>query len=193
MHNSVDLSLFSSRGYNKGASTIKIILWYFVNAFFVRCSWNVLGKTKKIILAFFGAKIGSGIVIKNEVIIKYPWYFKAGKNVWLGEKCWIDNIARVELGDNVCISQGALLLTGNHDYKKADFPYRNGDIKIEDGAWIGARAVVCSGVTVHSHAVLTAGSVATKDLDAYGVYQGNPAVKIRCRHIDDNVSPEAVN
>lgn len=183
MSNKVDLSLFSVGKYDKGASSLKIAIWYMVNAFVVRAPWNVFGGVKKLLLILFGAKVGTGLVIKNEVVVKFPWYFKTGKNVWLGEKCWIDNIAPVELGDNVCVSQGALLLTGNHDYKKKDFPYRNGKIKIEDGAWIGAKAVVCSGVTVHSHAILTAGSVATRDLDAYGVYQGNPAMKVRERVI----------
>lgn len=183
MSNNVDLSLFSVGNYDKGASPLKIILWYFVNAFFIRCSLNVVGGIKKAFFKIFGAKIGTGFVVKNEVTIKSPWYFKAGDNVWLGEKCWIDNLAKVELGNNVCISQGALLLTGNHDYKRRDFPYKNGEIRIEDGAWIGAKAIVCAGVTVHSHAVLTAGSIATKDLDAYGIYQGNPAVKIRERCI----------
>lgn len=185
MANKVDLSLFSVGKYDKGASSLKIAIWYMVNAIAVRAPWNVFGGLKKLFLVLFGAKVDRGLVIKNEVVVKSPWFFKAGKNVWLGEKCWIDNLAPIELGDNVCVSQGALLLTGNHDYKKKDFPYRNGSIKIEDGAWIGAKSVVCSGVTVHSHAVLTAGSVATKDLDAYGVYQGNPAVKIRVRVIDE--------
>jgi putative colanic acid biosynthesis acetyltransferase WcaF len=38
-------------------------------------------------------------------------------------------------------------------------------------------------VKVHSHAVLSMGSVATKSLDAYGIYQGNPAIKVKEREI----------
>lgn len=56
-------------------------------------------------------------------------------------------------------------------------------IKIEDGAWVGAKTTVCSGVTVHRNAILTVGSVATKDMLQNGIYQGNPAVKIRERRI----------
>lgn len=46
---------------------------------------------------------------------------------------------------------------------------------------IGAGAIVTLGVTAHTHAVLAAGSVATKDLDAYMIYQGNPAKPVRER------------
>ena len=50
-----------------------------------------------------------------------------------------------------------------------------GDITLEDGVWIGARAVVGPGVTCGSHSVLAMGSVATKDMDSWSVYRGNPA------------------
>lgn len=59
-----------------------------------------------------------------------------------------------------------------------------GDIVIEDGAWIGAHSVVTPGVTCHSHAVLAVNSVATKDLAAYTIYQGNPAVKVKERVVE---------
>ena len=129
------------------------------------------------------AKIGKGLVIKNNVIIKSPWNLVVGDDCWLGECCWIDNLDKVVIGSNVCISQGALLLTGNHDYTISSMPYRNAPIKIEDGAWIGAKTTVCPGVTVHRNAILTVGSVATKDMEQNGIYQGNPAVKIRERKI----------
>lgn len=87
------------------------------------------------------------------------------------------------IGSNVCISQGAMLLTGNHDYTNPTMPYRNAAITIEDGAWIGAQTIVCPGVTVHRNAILTVGSVATKDMAANGIYQGNPATFIRNRII----------
>jgi len=171
----VDLGGFSEKGFDKGAGKLKIAMWYMVNALLVRASWNPLMGVKIALLRVFGAKIGRGLVIKNEVRIKSPWYLTIGDNCWLGERCWIDNLERVSIGANVCISQGALLLTGNHDYKEATMPYRNAPVVIEDGAWIGANSTVCPGVTVHENAILTVGSVATKDMKANGIYQGNPA------------------
>lgn len=181
--NKVDLNLFSSKSFNKGKNNFIIILWYFVNALIVKASWNPFMGLKIILLKSFGAKVGNGLVIKNNVIIKYPWKLAIGENCWLGENCWIDNLDYVTIGNNVCISQGAMLLTGNHDYTQLSFDYRNASILIEDGVWIGAKAIVCPGVICKSHSILYAGSVASRNLDSFSIYQGIPAVKIRERKL----------
>jgi putative colanic acid biosynthesis acetyltransferase WcaF len=131
----------------------------------------------------FGASIGKSVVIKPYVNIKYPWRLKVGDHVWIGERVWIDNLGDVEVKSHSCLSQGAFLLCGNHDYRKPAFDLLIGDIIIEEGAWIGARAVVCPGIKVGTHAVLSVGSIATKDLQPFSIYQGNPAVEIRKRII----------
>jgi len=120
-------------------------------------------------------------MIKPCVNIKYPWNLTVGNNTWIGENVWIDSLVMITIGCNVCLSQGAVLITGSHNYKKPSFDLVTGSIILEDGVWIGALAVVNQGITVASHAVLTTGSVATKNLEAYSIYQGNPAVKIRPR------------
>ena len=183
--NSVRLATFNGSNFDKGAGFLKITLWYFVNALLVRASWNPFMGIKIVLLRMFGARIGKGLVIKNNVVIKSPWNLTVGDDCWLGEDCWIDNLDKVCIGNNVCISQGALLLTGNHDYTVSSMPYRNAAITLEDGAWIGAKAVVCPGVTVHRNAILTVGSVATKEMEENGIYQGNPAVRVRTRVLKD--------
>lgn len=179
----IDLSSFTTGDFDKGAGKLKITLWYFMNALFVRASWNPFMEIKIWLLKAFGAKIGQGLVIKNNVVIKYPWKLTVGDNVWLGENCWIDNLDNVIIGNNVCISQGALLITGNHDYTKVDFPYRNAPILIEDGAWVGAKSVIAPGVTIMENSIITVGSVMTHDTEPCGIYQGNPAVKVKERVI----------
>ena len=183
MNNVVDLSKFTVGNFDKGAGKFKQALWYLVNAVFVRPSFIPFMSFKLFLLRLFGAKIGKRICIKPCVLIKSPWNLVVGDDCWIGEKVWIDNLDKVYIGNNVCISQGALLLTGNHDYKVSSMPYRNAPIILEDGTWVGAKAIVCSGVTVHENAILTVGSVSTKDMDANGIYQGNPAKKIRERVI----------
>ena len=181
-----DLSKFDNDWYSHGASVFKRLAWLVVNGFFFINPLNPLSNLKVWILRLFGAKIGKGVVIKPNVNIKHPWFLTIGDNVWIGESVWIDNLRPVLIGNNVTLSQGALLLTGSHDYKSITFDLIVKEIKLEDGVWIGAKAIVCPGVTCRSHSILTVGSVATKDLDAYVIYQGIPAEKKRNRIIKSN-------
>lgn len=169
-------SQFSSRN-------LRNIFWYLCNGLFLKTLLPIPMGFKRWLLRQFGARIGPNVVIKPDVNIKFPWLLEVGANTWIGEGVWIDNLVTVKIGANVCLSQGALLLCGNHDYSSPRFTLMTRPITLEDGVWIGARAVVCPGVTARSHAVLAVGSVASRELDAYSIYQGNPALKIRDRKI----------
>ncbi len=179
--NSVELSDFNNRWYDPGGGAVKRMLWYFVNIVFFQNPFNPINGLKVFLLRVFGADIGSGVVIKPAVNIKYPWMLTIKSHVWIGEKVWIDNLAPVTLGNNVCLSQGSMLLTGSHNYKTKAFDLMVKEIVLEDGVWIGAKALVCPGVRCQSHSILAAQSVATQDLEAWSVYQGNPATFKRKR------------
>ena len=152
------------------------------SALFLQHSLALWNSLKVTLLRTFGASIGKGVLIKPRVQIEFPWKLKVGNHVWIGEGVWIDNLAEVTIEDQVCISQGAYLLTGNHNYKKPTFDLITSPILLKEGSWVGAKSTVCPGVTVGKGAILTVGSIATKDLEANSIYQGNPAVKIRDRN-----------
>lgn len=177
------LNKFNNDWYNPGAGSLKRLLWYFTNIVWVNSHMPFSG-VKIFMLRLFGAKIGEGVVIKPKVNVKYPWNLTIGNHVWVGENVWIDNLGKAIIGDNCCISQGAMLLHGNHDYKKEAFDLIVKDIVLEEGVWIGAKSIVCPGVKCASHSVLSVNSVAISDLEAYQIYQGNPAVKVRQRVIE---------
>lgn len=178
----VNLRNFDNSWYKPG-SFLKRFIWHIFSNIFINTVLPFPLKIKVSILRLFGAEIGQNVTIKPSVNIKYPWFLKIKDDVWIGEKVWIDNFVLVSIEENACISQGALLITGNHNYKKTTFDLMPGKIKIEKGAWVGAKTVVCPNVVVKNHAILTVGSVANCDLKAYGIYQGNPAVWIRDRNI----------
>lgn len=182
--NKSDLSKYNNSWYDPGAGVIKRLLWYFVNEWFMNCGWQPSSGIRVRLLRLFDAKVGRGVNIKPHVNVKYPWNLTIGDNAWIGEGTWIDNLTQVSIGSNVVLSQGAMLLCGNHNYKRTAFDLIVGEIHIEDGAWVGAQSTVCPGVTMHSHSVLTVGSIATKDCEAYSIYQGNPAVKVKERVIE---------
>jgi len=175
------LDKFSTGAYFPGG-LIKRVTWYLINAFIFNTSLPFPSAVKVRFLRVFGAKVGGGVLIKPCVNIKYPWFLKIGDNCWIGEGVWIDNLGLVVIGNNVCLSQGCLLLTGSHNYKVSTFDLIVGNIVLEDGVWIGAKAIVCPNVVCEIESVLTSGSVATGSLVKQGVFQGNPATLKRLRH-----------
>lgn len=177
-----DLSRYDNSWYAPGPRW-KIIAWFLVNSVVLNSYLPIPVSCKRLCLRLFGAKLGVGVMIKPKINIKYPWLLSVGNHVWIGEEVWIDNLTSIVIGDHVCLSQGVMLLTGNHDYKSPTFDLEIAKVILEEGVWIGAKSVVCPGVICGSHAVLAVNSVATKDLAAYGIYQGNPAQWVRARNM----------
>jgi putative colanic acid biosynthesis acetyltransferase WcaF len=176
-----DLSRYDNSSYDPGGGALRRLAWFYVNIFFFKSALFPISGLKCSLLRLFGARVGKGVNIKPSVNIKYPWRLTVGDYTWIGENSWIDNLDEVIIGKNCCISQGAMLLCGNHNYRKRTFDLITGKITLEDGAWVGAYSIVCPGVTCKSHSILAVNSVATKNLAAYGIYQGNPAVKVKER------------
>jgi putative colanic acid biosynthesis acetyltransferase WcaF len=186
----VDLSSYSSTHFNRGASKFREFVWLLVSLGLFRLCPFSFSALKRTTLRAFGARVGRSVTIKPQVKITFPWKLEIGDRVWIGEECWLLNLERITIGNNVCISQRAFLCTGNHNYKSPEFDLVVKPILLEEGAWIGAGAWVGPGVRVGTHTVLTAGSVATKDLEPFGIYRGNPAMLLRSRIISlEQTSP----
>jgi putative colanic acid biosynthesis acetyltransferase WcaF len=179
----IDLSRTSNRDYQPGRPFLVRALWLLVESVTLLNPVVTSYRFKAWILRIFGAEIGSNLVIKPNVHVKFPWHLSIGDNVWLGERSWIDNFVPVKLGSNVCVSQGAYLCTGNHDYKDPGMGLVVRPIEVRDGAWIGAFVRVAPGTIVGEDAVITLGSVLTADAQRLGVYAGNPAELVRQREI----------
>lgn len=178
-----DLSSFYCDWYWPGPK-LKIWAWIWLKPFFIKTYFPWPMKLKISVLKLIGCKIGANFVMQKGLNITYPWLLEIGDNVWIGEGVWIDNLAKVTIHDNVCVSQGSMLLTGNHNYKISSFDFLIGQIKLENGVWIGAQTVVCPDVTMRSHSVLSVGSVMTHDSEPYTIYQGIPAQPVKKRIIE---------
>ena len=182
----VDLSKFNNSWLCHGRSFLMRSIWYAINVLFFQNSLNWSSGLKVFLLRLFGAKIDNGVIVKPGVNVKYPWNLKIGHHSWIGESVWLDSIGPIEIGCNVCISQGVYCCTGNHDWKDVAFGLIVKPICIEDGAWVPAAAIVLPGVTVANHSVISAGSIIKEDTEPYTIYAGNPAVPIGMRRIDGN-------
>jgi putative colanic acid biosynthesis acetyltransferase WcaF len=168
--------------YKVKKSKLSQLIWYVFSAIVFESSLFPTYRNKIGLLRLFGAKVGKGFVIKPKVYIKYPWNLEVGDDVWIGEGVRIDNLALVKLGSNVCVSQNAFLLTGNHNYRSEGFELMTGPIKIEDEVWVGASSVVCPNTVLSQGTIITVGSVISGTTNANRVYRGNPAIDIKPRY-----------
>jgi len=180
----MDLSKYRS-SYRSEKSGVVRALWFFVGLPLLRCQLLPSSSIRARLLRLFGAEIGTGVVIKPGVRVKYPWLLSVGDHTWIGEDCWIDNLGPVQFGNNVCVSQGTYFCTGNHDWSDVAFGLIVLPIHVHDGAWICARATVLPGVTIGEGAILAAASVATKNIPAFAIHAGNPASFVNSRRLKE--------
>ena len=87
-------------------------------------------------------------------------------------------------GSDVSIGPEAAVLTLGHDPQSPDFADRGGDVVIRDRVWIGYRAIIMPGVEIGEGAVVAAGAVVTRDVEAWSIVAGVPARKIGERNSD---------
>lgn len=165
------LDKFSSSEFDRGRSRLVQAAWLVISAFTV-ATWLPGSRWRGWLLSLFGARIGSGVVIKPNVRVKFPWRLSIGDFSWIGEDVWIDNLDLVEIGSHACVSQGAYLCTGSHDWSKETFDLITRPIRVGDHAWVGARAVLAPGTVLQKGGIVVLGGVASGSLDAWTVHHG---------------------
>lgn len=167
----MDLKSFDNADFDRGASRAKELAWLIVSALAVAGPMPGSG-WRAVLLRAFGAKIGPGVVLKPGVRVKFPWRLTIGDNSWIGEGAWIDNLAEVRIGHDTCISQGAYLGTGNHDWTSPAFDLVTAPVMIGDQCWVGARATVSPGTRMEDGAVLGIGAVGKGRLVGWTINAG---------------------
>lgn len=130
---------------------------------------------------------GKNVQINGIPTIGNPKNFHLGKHVSLNDKCYIQSVGGVKLGNYVTISYGVTILTSGLDSK--DYPdtcncknrkHLVAPVAIGDGVWLCANVTVTPGITIAPTIIVAAGSVVTKDLDKEGwLYGGVPAKPIK--------------
>lgn len=161
--------------WHPGAPRLVYTAWFCLGAPLLASRWLPGSAWRIAILRTFGARIGAGCRIKPGFRVKFPWRLQIGESCWLGEDAWLDNLAPITLGDRVCLSQGAYLCTGNHDFRSLGFELRIAPITIGDDAWIAARSVLAPGTQIGTGAVVGLAAVVAGLVPPGSILRGNPA------------------
>lgn len=138
---------------------------------------------RRLVLRVFGARIGKGARIHGSAVVWLPAKLTMGDHALVGPRAIIYNQGRIVLGARTVVSQGAHLCASSHDVTDPHFQLVLRPITVGDDCWIAAEAFVGPGVTMHDAAVLGARAALFSDAEPGAIYSGNPAVKIRQRHM----------
>ncbi|HEY5122568.1 MAG TPA: acyltransferase [Ignavibacteria bacterium] len=144
-------------------------------------------------LSLEGISIGNNVSIHRNTVIECTGVIRnlgigleIGDNVGIAQNCFIQVRGKVTIGNNVIFGPGVYLFSENHNFDDPDLPVlvqgetRKG-VVIEDGVWIGSRAVILDGVRICKNSIVAAGSIVNKDVPAYSIVAGVPAKIIKYR------------
>ena len=136
---------------------------------------------RRLVLRAFGARIGPGARVYASVKIWLPANLELGPHVTVGPGVRLYNQGRITVGERTVVSQRAHICASTHDVRDPHFQLVVRPIAIGPGCWVAAEAFVGPGVTMAARSVLGARGALFRDTEADGIYQGNPAVKVKQR------------
>lgn len=177
----INLRRYSSQDFDRGVSKACEGCWILVRAAVFMHSIPVPSRWKAWILRAFGAKIGSGVVIRSRVNITMPWRLELGDNIWIGDDVMILSLDRVTIASNCCLSQRSFLCTGSHDFSSEMFSLITKPIVVEESCWVGAQSFIGPGVTMEMGSRTLAGAVVIRNVEQGTAVAGVPAKPISVR------------
>lgn len=136
---------------------------------------------RALVLRCFGARLGRNCHIYPRARIWAPWNLRCDDQATIADDAEVYNAWPVTLQSHAIVSQAAYLCAATHDVDDPAFPMIGAPITVGAYAWVCSRAAVLPGVTLHEGAVLALGAVAARDLDAWTIYGGIPARRLRDR------------
>ena len=160
---------------------VRRLIWNTVWLLFYRTSPRPFHAWRSLLLRAFGATMGPNCHFYPASKVHSPWNLVCADQVTAGDGVEIYNPAPIRLGSHAILSQESYLCGATHDFDDPAFPLLAYRMEVGAYAWICARASVGPGVNVAEGAVLGLGSVATRDLEAWKVYAGVPAVLVKER------------
>jgi putative colanic acid biosynthesis acetyltransferase WcaF len=164
------------------------VAWSVVWALLFRPSPRPLHAWRAFLLRCFGARLGAACHIYPGARIWAPWNLVCLDGAAIADEAVIYNPAHVSMGEYAIVSQQAYICTATHDFDDPAFPMVVAPISLGARAWVCARACVLPGVSLGDGAVLGLAAVATRDLEPWQVYAGNPARKLKSRRRERSVS-----
>lgn len=132
---------------------------------------------------------GDGIdnVTRSQIVILKDAVLEIGDNTGMSQVS-ITCKQKIHIGSNVKIGAGVMMFDTNFhntdwqirlDHTKDLSTAQNAPIYIGDHVFIGARSIICKGVSIGARSIIAAGSVVVKDIPSDCIAGGNPCKIIK--------------
>ncbi len=121
-----------------------------------------------------GVKIGDGSTLHMGTKFYEPAHITIGTDTIIGEGAVLDGRAALYIGDHVDFASEVMVYNAQHDLESPTFSAKMAPVVIKDYVFVGPRAIILPGVTIEKGAVVAAGAVVTKDVEAFSIVGGIP-------------------
>lgn len=159
----------------RGRHGLIVLLWQLVQATVFAWSPQPAYVWRRSLLVLFGAKLGSGVRIRQTVRVTYPWFLTIGRDSWIGDHVELYSVSPITIGSDTCISQKTYVCAGTHDAGQLDFPVISMPVVIGNEVWVAADCFIGPGVQIGDGAVIAMRSTVATDIDPGTIYSGGPA------------------
>ena len=138
----------------------------------------------------FGVGLGAGSVVHWGTRFFRPSGVTIGSYCNIGNDAFLDGRSGLTIGNCVATGAEVMIYTQQHDVDSRDFALEGAPVVIEDFVYLGPRVIILPGVRIGKGAVVAAGAVVTRNVEAYTVVGGVPATFIRERRRDLDYHPD---
>jgi acetyltransferase-like isoleucine patch superfamily enzyme len=132
-----------------------------------------------------GMKIGIGSTLHMGTRLYDPANITIGNDTVIGEGAVLDGRAPLHIGDHVDFATEVMIYNAQHNLESPTFIAEMAPVVIKDYVFIGPRAIILPGVTIEKGAVVAAGAVVTKNVEAFSIVGGIPAKVIGERNLKE--------
>lgn len=170
----IDLRQYDQSWFDRGKPGWFILFWWLVQAVTFPLTLHPMNGIRCGILRLFGAKIGTGVVIRPTARCTYPWKVTIGDYSWIGDDVVLYSLDHITIGQHCVISQKSYLCTGSHDINDPAFGLKTAPIHIENGAWIATDCFIAPGINIGANTVVGARSSVFSNLPEGYICLGTP-------------------
>ena len=150
-------------------------------------------ETRGLMSRLFGKEVDETFRVFPPFYTDFGKNITIGKNVFINACCHFQDHGGVTIGDNCQIGHNVVFATLNHGIAPEKRASMNpAPIRLGRNVWVGSNSIILQGVTIGDNAIIAAGSVVTKDVQANTIVGGVPARYLRSIEQDQTTPPETI-